>query len=486
MPNKSHWCCCDPGMVWLVCIVTYVSFGPTQAPFYMPSLYDNARLLQLFALSALSLMTLAIPLLREGPLQTIALARGWVRFGLLSLAVLALLSACRAAAPGMALQEIALLLLLGLLALSIAALAMGNRTAVDGALIMAFGGSALTFLVVFWMAQAATRETSQPFEWIHPFVTFANVRHFSQFQAYTLALLVVPIASTCLALRWRVAAYLVAAHWWALQFAVGTRAVWFASALAAAILLMVLRRDAHAFLKWLAVAMAGGGVLYLALDMFVLADAPGLSEMGRRGFDSSNRGELWSSALGMVRNAPVLGVGPMHFSFTNFEWAAHPHNAVLQLAAEYGLPAATVAIGLVARLLWSCIRWTRSAETEEDRLLNTGLLAALLMGLSDALVSGNTLMPVSQMTLFILIGWVIGRNARVRRDSASLRSRKAGLAVSLISLACAVTVGHGALTYYRYWDARQFLVPAGPSHPRYWEEGHWPAVKPAGISALKD
>ncbi len=156
----------------------------------------------------------------------------------------------------------------------------------------------------------------------------------------------------------------------------------------------------------------GGGIVYLALNAFVLADAPGLSEMGRRGFDSSNRGELWSSALAMVRDAPLLGVGPMHYSFRNFEWAAHPHNAVLQLAAEYGLPVATIAIGLVAYLLWSCVRWTKSARSAEDRVVNTGLLAALLMGLLDALVSGNTLMPVSQMTLFILIGWVIGRNAR--------------------------------------------------------------------------
>ena len=486
MPNGIHVQHPDARMAWLVCVALYVSFGPTQAPFYTPSLYDNARLLQLFSLSALVLMAFTIPSLRESIVQTIAEARGFVRFGLLSTTLLALVSALHASSPGMALQEIAVLVLLGLLALSTAALAAANRTPVDHLLLMAFEGSALVFLVVFWMAQVATREIGQPFEWIHPFVTFANVRHFSQFQAYTLPLLVVPLASTTLALRWRVVAYLVAAHWWGLQFAVGTRAVWFAAALSAAILLLVLRRDAVGFLKWSGFAIVGGSVVYLALNAFVLADAPGLSEMGRRGFDSSNRGELWSSALAMVRAAPLLGVGPMHYSFRNFEWAAHPHNAVLQLAAEYGLPVATIAIGLVAYLLWSCVRWTRSARSAEDRVVNTGLLAALLMGLLDALVSGNTLMPVSQMTLFILIGWVIGRNARSKRDVTAPRPRTAGLAVSLIAAACAVTVGHGALSYYRYWEARQFLVPAGASHPRYWEEGHWPAVKPAGIAVLKD
>jgi hypothetical protein len=59
-------------MLWLACILLYVSLGPTQAPFYTPSLYDNARLLQLFSLSALALMAFGIPSLREGIAQTIA------------------------------------------------------------------------------------------------------------------------------------------------------------------------------------------------------------------------------------------------------------------------------------------------------------------------------------------------------------------------------------------------------------------------------
>jgi len=223
----------------------------------------------------------------------------------------------------------------------------------------------------------------------------------------------------------------------------------------------------------------------LVLDCLVLGDAPGLSEMSRRGFDTSNRRELWLSALGMVRDFPILGVGPMHFSFINFEWAAHPHNAVLQWAAEYGLAAATITISLVAYLLGSCVRWTKSARDADDWLLNIGLLAALITGLLDSLVSGNTLMPVSQMTLFVLIGWVVGRNAARPSVKGPVPTGATGFALAGLSLACAVTVGLGALSYYQYWEARQFFVPAGPSHPRYWEEGHWPTAKPEGLALHK-
>lgn len=389
--------------------------------------------------------------------------------------------------PDMALQELALLILLGVLALCVAVLVTADANLADRWLISAFIGSALVFMCVFWMAYLAARNTALPFEWIHPFVTFANVRHFSQFQAYTLPLLVAPIASVVLPPRWRVAAFLVSAHWWALQFAVGTRAVWLASACSAALLLLLLRRDALAYLKWMSFSVAGGAVAYLALDTLLLVDAPGLTEIGRRGFDASKRGELWSSALALVREAPVLGVGPMHFSFRNFEWAAHPHNALLQVAAEYGLPAAMLVSGLVACLLRSCVRCARSADTEQDRLLNISLLMSLLMGLLDALVSGNTLMPVSQMVLSILIGWVMGRNRQIICNQPARVSPSTSLAVTAIIFASVFAVGQGALAYYEYWDARQFMVPSGVSHPRYWEEGHWPAIAPTtGFAADPD
>ncbi len=474
------------GLIWLGGVVLYLALGPTHAPFYTPSLYDNSRLLQLFSLCGLGLAALALPSMRKEIVCTVAAGNQVVRCSLLLLGVLAVGSGLRAALPGMALQEVALLILLGVLTLSVVSLVTANGSLADRCLLAAFIGSALVFMCVFWMAYLAARNTGLPFEWIHPFVTFANVRHFSQFQAYTLPLLVVPVASVALPRRWRTAAFLLSAHWWALQFAVGTRAVWFASGCSAVLLLLLLRRDTLLYLKWISLSVAGGALVYLALDAVLLTDAPGLAEVGRRGFDASKRGALWSSALALVREAPVLGIGPMHFSFRNFDWAAHPHNVLLQVAAEYGVPAATIALGLVAYLLWSCVRWARSARTEPDRLLNIGLLTALLMGLLDALLSGNTLMPVSQMVLFILIGWVIGRNRQIAHSQPARISPSTSLAVTAVVLASVLTVGQGALAYYRYWDARQFLVPSGVSHPRYWEEGHWPAVAPAGVVADRD
>jgi O-antigen ligase len=475
----------DPKTFWLVCVVTYLSFGPTHAPFLTPSLYDNSRLLQVFALCMLSLMMVSIPSLRRGIARLVVEAHGRVRIALFSITALGTLSSFRAASPMMAVQEIALVLLLGLLALSVASLAIENRKAVDFSLLLAFEASALFFIVMFWMAQLAAIRINQPFEWIHPFVTFANVRHFSQFQAYTLPLLIVPLASVKVTPRWRMAAYLLAAHWWALQFAVGTRAIWFAGAFSAGLLFVFLRRDSLRYLAWLGLAIGGGAVLYAALNLVVQGDAPGLAEIGRRGFDSSNRRELWLSALGMVRESPFLGVGPMHFSFRNFEWAAHPHNAVLQWAAEYGLPAATIAVALMGYLLLACVRWAKAAAIADDRMLNVALLAALLMGLLDSLVSGNTLMPVSQMSLFVVIGWVIGRNSSRSADTTPSCSRASRFALSALCLACAITLGSGALSYYRYWDERQFFVPAGPSHPRHWEEGHWPTTKQVGLAVRK-
>ena len=414
-----------------------------------------------------------------GPgLDTLADAPIVFRWPFLSVVLIGLVSALRASVPTMALREVALFVLLGMLSLSVLALAGANQRIVDVAILAALQGSALVFIVVFWMARIAASQMSQPFEWIHPFISFANVRHFSQFQSYTLPLLVLPLLMSGLSLRWKVGAFLIAVHWWALQFAVGTRAIWFAVAVSAAILLFALRRDAVPYLRLLGCAIAGGGLLYLLLTFSVLKDAPGLSDVARRGFETSNRSELWNTALDMVKESPMLGVGPMHYSFRNFAWAAHPHNSVLQLASEYGLPVATIVVLLFVHLMWKCMQWAKTARSDDDRSINVGLCAALMMGLSDSLVSGNTLMPVSQITLFVLIGWVIGRNIVPPRVVPSRSTKRAELVVATFSIIAAIVVSHGALVYYQYWDARQFFVPAGPSHPRFWEEGHWPKTGP--------
>lgn len=75
-----------------------------------------------------------------------------------------------------------------------------------------------------------------------------------------------------------------------------------------------------------------------------------------------SRSDFWSHAVAMAVENPIAGVGPYQWNFQRYERdptavrvVADPHNAYLQLAAEYGIPAliaylvllAVVAIGIL-------------------------------------------------------------------------------------------------------------------------------------------
>jgi O-antigen ligase len=197
--------------------------------------------------------------------------------------------------------------------------------------------SCLLFCVVFWAAFVAALAVNGRFEWTTPFVSFANVRFFSQWQAYTLPLLLIPVFARRVARRWRAAAFLLCAHWWMLQFAVGTRAVWFAAATTFLIVALAVGGVAKRWMQWQIAAVLAGGVLYLVFQMSLLNTAPGLADVGQRGFDDSHRFALWASAVEMIREYPVLGVGPLHFGILQTKIAAHPHNSLLQIATECGI-----------------------------------------------------------------------------------------------------------------------------------------------------
>ena len=471
--GKASWVLWAP----LLPLLALELVAPVHAPFVTPSLYDNARLLQITCASLSAFLVIVAPgsihavMLRWEILPPIA------RLSLAVLLALIVASAVTSPHPAAAAPEIALvsILLLGGFAVS-AAVAAAPRLG-DMLLSGVIVAACLVFCVVFWAAfVAALVAVDGRFEWITPFVSFANVRFFSQWQAYTLPLLLIPLFDRRVARRWRAAAFLLAAHWWMLQFAVGTRAVWFAAAMTFLVMALAVGRLAEGWMKWQGAAVLAGGVLYLAFRISLLSTAPGLADVAQRGFNDSHRFALWASAVEMTRESPVLGVGPLHYAFLQTEIAAHPHNSLLQLAAEYGIPAALLVMGLMVYLLWRCASLCRVAGDDHDRGVKLCLLAGLGMGLADSLLSGNTVMPHSQVILVLLCGWLTGRAVPYRDVVPALVQRSSILVRAVVSItvvaASAVVIGAG-VEYFHAMELKGFAMPF-ESHPRFWQQGHWP------------
>jgi len=138
--------------------------------------------------------------------------------------------------------------------------------------------------------------------------------------------------------------------------------------------------------------------------------------VGRPLLDPMGRIGMWRVTLKDARAHPLLGIGPMNYVCTSPHHIGHPHNFPLQLAAEWGSPAALAVCLLFAALLLVGTRTFRRENTDSGEnavlpgLLLTGVLAAAL----TACVSGTMVTPASQVTGLLIGGLLLGfvsRNA---------------------------------------------------------------------------
>jgi O-antigen ligase len=345
-----------------------------------------------------------------------------------------------------------------------------------------FAGAALCVLK-FWVTYVLYAMEGKIFPWHSPFLEFANVRFFSQYQSYTLLLMILPGLMPGSSKTARALLFLFAANFWALHWMVGTRAAWLGLMVGSAIVLVFAQRGRMVWLREQMLVALAGAAIFLAQSNIVaslpdIAPVPGIESMVGRGPGSINeRLELAQSALGFIREHPLVGVGPGQFGLQPYStYAAHPHNVPLQLLSEYGLPAGLAGIALVLMLTVHAVRALRKASGQKkSSVLDVSLVAALAMGLTDSLFSGNLIMPHSQMLFGVLAGWIIGRTVRAPSglyDKAPNFTRLRFTMVSIAILAVAITTILG-LEYLPL--ARDIPVWLPAWNPHFWQYGRFSA-----------
>lgn len=300
--------------------------------------------------------------------------------------------------------------------------------------------------------------------------TFSNRRFFGQ-----LATLLIPLLAwmTWCAKRFRVGWLALLSAWWMLVFVSGTRGSWLALALAHGGALLALRRGVWPFMRVQALGLGLGLAAYAVLFYGVPA-LLGLEAGVENRFDKhfahlSARETLWALAWQYAVTNPWFGIGPMHFAAFPNEVGAHPHNALLQLAAEWGFPAmlaaAAVAVGGVvafAKPLWR--------EVDPLRL---ALLVSLLGAGVQAMVDGMIVIPYTQTWLALVAGWALGLHFKER----VLPEKPAGT-MALIGVRVVALLALGALAWgvwpeilNRPEATAAYLERHDSLSPRYWAQG---------------
>jgi O-antigen ligase len=311
---------------------------------------------------------------------------------------------------------------------------------------------------------------------------FSNRRVFGQVASMAIPLLAYPLLAGggTRVRRWGV--FVLLSVWWMLVIVSGTRGTWMALAVAAAVLAVFAWRACAGWLRIQVAALGVGALLFWILFVLLpawLGPVPTLENRLSNITSLSGRGEVWALAWAQIQAHPWLGIGPMHQAAIPMKYGvAHPHNAVLQFAAEWGVAAALAlllpAVFGVQRLLARL----RQQQQASPNLLLVCLAASLLAAGAQSMVDGVIVIPYTQTWLALVVGWAIGvyfRDVAVLSSVvADSRIRLVMPALSLFALALLLN-GIFPEVLYRAQATQAFLEAGNNSiPPRYWMVGRIP------------
>ncbi|KPA88365.1 lipid A core-O-antigen ligase-like enyme [Pseudomonas asplenii] len=310
---------------------------------------------------------------------------------------------------------------------------------------------------------------------------FSNKRFYGQFQTFTLPLLTLPLllASKRSAKLW---VFILLLFWWMIAISGGTRGTWLGMGVAAC-LMVACGRSGRRWFSWQLPAVAMGLLLFW-LMFRVLTDYLGLTVVNFAGdrltTSLSARDVIWQQAWDMIRERPWLGFGPMHFADIHNPIAAHPHQAILQWACEWGIPSTLLVMWLVGRGLWATFRLVRERADSNDPvdLLRVCLFASLIGALTQSMVDGVIVMPYSQLWLSLVVGWLMGIHVwkgQPAKPNAFIHWSWMGISTAAVLFLVFIVIRD-----LPHQDARNELYQqqyGGHFQPRFWAQGVI-AIKP--------
>jgi putative inorganic carbon (hco3(-)) transporter len=438
--------------------------------------FDQQRLFQIFCFASTSACLLLIPSAREPAkrmLSHVSVSHG----GLLATALaLGFCSAVTSSLPIWSMIEWMLAVQLLVVAAAVATARLTAQETTDLALLGAISFSALAYTAVLVLEYLSVVLTSDVVDLaaIHP--RFSNPRFAGQMFTLVLPLL---IAASCLPGKLQYAGTVSAVILVGFTLSQGTRGTWLSLLCGAAALIAVRPPDFQRYLRRFTAVATFGVLAYVvqvqAPQMLGKEVITGLSRATSVYTFTHDSGRLliWQSAVHEAMDRPVLGIGPMNFAAVQDGIVSHPHNIALQLASEWGLPAALALVVLYSSLLLQFGRISRAGLGSTQQVIFCGLLASLVGAAVQSLLDGVFVVPTSQMTIFVLAGWAAGILASSRPATVAPLAQ-ATIPLRRLAGSCVIVTAVG-LSAVALHPSHQ--ITALKSHycngmnPRFWMNG---------------
>lgn len=194
----------------------------------------------------------------------------------------------------------------------------------------------------------------------------------------------------------------------------------------------------------------------------------------------SGREIIWSLAWQQFLLHPWLGIGPMHFAALGSPVAAHPHQIVLQLLSEWGLPVTALIMWVVSRWFFQSGKKLKHITQLQAPFVGVYLFFALTASMMQAMVDGVLVMPYTQLWLFLLAGWAVAvfsdPSPSMHAQSVTTVQRAVSLAFVLV-YAVSIVVLMGAV--YEGWSSlhSEAYIQSACNLPRFWVSGCLPIAR---------
>jgi len=470
--------------------------------------YDAKRVIQFGLLLVLFALPLFNSAIRSGLGRQLAVIPGWLKLTLLALAgagaASSLVNAESAMHAANSLSEVALM---STLVLSVFVVAVCRRIAGRSFDYIAIGLLALTGLAVGiqeLLGVLAAHTSGLEFTYILSLLNYSHPRFYNQVQSWMIPVLtVIPILFARHGLA-RLICLMVLGLQWYIILMTGARGAFvsIAGAFGFAVIFFPLLRK-H-LLTWQLAGFIFGALIYVAALYSFDAHTPDIQDaanhqpagpqtgldgtggfygnedgtksgffaqsLGRPMTNTSGRSWMWKITIRDTRAHPLLGIGPMNYVCTkkSVNLGGHPHNLALQIAAEWGLPAALAAGFLFLFLCAAATRYWRARKSTDqtEPILGSLLLTGIVSASLYSCLSGVMIMPASQVTGVLLGGMLLGLVPIEIKDKVSFTARSSFIPGMLLSGALL------ALAWYELstLDSRAGLLrPADNMHPRMWQ-----------------
>lgn len=422
----------------ILAFVVLITFSPSYHFINYIEFHDCQRVIQLLllALVLIDAAFLGFHKTAKMPINNI------IRLGGFAILALAVASSVHSISPRYAVIEVTVFIALCYLALFVARLYRENSEAFIKQLTYALWASIVLYMVSFYTGYTTAMAVHKPLAWPHPFSGFSNIRLFQQYQLWGLGLICLPLLAFDVKKNTRLWLYFALACWWVLLFYAASRGVtlgWLVAMFATAI---IYKKLAWPFLRiQLISAFSGLGAYWVLIKVIpnwiastttvatsaVASNAIVTSTIFRD--TTYDRLDLWKVAYVMIKNFPLLGVGPMHFHFYN-NFGTHPHNSVLQIAAEWGLLATLIILAIIGYGFYCWMKKFNADQLQIATKLNSNLSIILFFTIiasgAYSLVDGVIVMPISQVLMFTMIGLMIGQyteNTWLIPNAESIKSK---------------------------------------------------------------